>query len=279
LEPAGTAVAANKVHQGSSSTRRLSVHFDVFADLFDGHGMKDHTPAFTGRHRKRRLYHGTRAELRPGDLIEPGTMQDADASGARYVYCPPEMDAAIWAAELAQGDGTGRVYTVEATGDIQDTSSASDPPSHPRMSWRSSHALRVMAEVTEWALYHGTRADLMPGDLIRPGHSANFGSAPRLANYVYVTRTLDAATWGAELADGEGPGRIYIVEATGSLEDDPNLTDQRFRGNPTKSFRSREPVRVIGEVTNWKGHAPAAIQSMKENLTRLEEHAIEPMDD
>jgi hypothetical protein len=103
-------------------------------------------------------------------------------------------------------------------------------------------------------LYHGTRADLKPGDLIEPGHTSNFGKELRTANHVYLTRTLDAATWGAELAVGEGPGRIYIVEATGPIEDDPNLTNKKFRGNPTKSYRSRRnPLRVTGEITIGRG--------------------------
>jgi hypothetical protein len=226
-----------------------------------------------------RFYHGARAELSPGDIIEPGPPQDTGGSDVGYVYVTPDLDAAIWGAELAAGEGPGRVYRVEPTGAVEDASDTSDRPAHPWMSWRSREALRIIAEVTEWPLYHGTRADLEPGDLIEPGHSANFGGSPREANYVYVTRTLDAAKWGAELAAGEGPGRIYIVEPMGPVEDDPNLTDQRFRGNPTKSFRSREPMRVVGEVVGWQGHSPAAIETMKESLERLNEGGIEPMDD
>jgi rifampin ADP-ribosylating transferase len=139
---------------------------------------------------------------------------------------------------------------VEPTGQTEDVSDLTDPksPGHPWMSWRSLEALRVTGEVTEWPLYHGTRAALKPGDLIKLGHTPNFGNKAR-TTYVYLTRTLDAATWGAELAVGEGPGRIYIVEPTGPIEDDPNLTNKKFRGNPTKSFRSREPLRVTGEIT------------------------------
>ena len=81
----------------------------------------------------------------------------------------------------------------------------------------SREPLRVTGEVREWPLYHGTRADLKPGDLIKPGHTPNFGNKARTTTYVYLTRTLDAATWGAELALGEGPGRIYIVEPTGPI--------------------------------------------------------------
>jgi hypothetical protein len=241
--------------------------------------MNEQTRAFIGDQGKKPLYHGTRAEFKPGDMIEPSPKQDTDGSGVAYVHYSPDLDAAIWAAELAAGEGPGRVYSVEPMGEADDAADASDAPSHPWMSWRSRDALRVMTEVTEWSLYHGTRADLQPGDLIKPGHSSNFGGSPRAANYVYVSRTLDAATWGAELAAGEGPGRIYIVEPTGPVEDDPNLTDQRFQGNPTKSFRSKAPVRVVGEVTDWKGHPSATIQAMKESLERLKRLGIEAIDD
>ena len=100
--------------------------------------------------------------------------------------------------------------------------------------------------------YHGTRADLEPGDLIEPGYRSNYGTRKK-ANHVYLTATLDAATWVAELAAGDGPGRIYIVEPTGSIADDSNLTDKKFPGNPTKSYRSREPLGVTGEVTMSTG--------------------------
>ncbi|MCK9521462.1 MAG: NAD(+)--rifampin ADP-ribosyltransferase [Proteobacteria bacterium] len=146
------------------------------------------------------------------------------------------------------------------------------------MSWRSRGPLTVLNEVTEWTHYHGTRADLRPGDLIEPGHAANFGATPRSANFVYFARTLDAAIWGAELAAGEEPGRIYLVEATGEIEDDPNLTNVKFRGNPTKSFRSRAPLRVTGELEEWIGHPAEAVRAMKEGLARLEREGVEAND-
>lgn len=127
--------------------------------------------------------------------------------------------------------------------------------------------------------FHGTKADLEPGDLIEPGRPANFGEHRRIANYVYFTGTLDAATWGAELARGEGRGRIYIVEPTGAFEDDPNLTDKKFPGNPTKSYRSREPVRVLGELANWQGHPQEQVQAMKEGLDRLQQRGAKIIDD
>jgi rifampin ADP-ribosylating transferase len=109
---------------------------------------------------------------------------------------------------------------------------------------------------------HGTKADLVPGDLLVPGRESNYETG-RVMNYVYFTATLDAATWGAELAAGEGRGRIYIVEPTGEFEDDPNVTDKKFPGNPTHSFRSLDPVRVVGEVLDWVGHSPAALDAMR----------------
>jgi hypothetical protein len=127
--------------------------------------------------------------------------------------------------------------------------------------------------------YHGTKADLKPGDLIEPGHAPNFGQRNRTTTYVYLTATLDAAAWGAELALGEGPGRIYIVEPTGPIADDPNLTDKKYPGNPTKSYRSRAPLRVTGECTDWQGHSPEVLKAMKDNLERLRQLGVEPIDD
>ena len=127
-------------------------------------------------------------------------------------------------------------------------------------------------------LYHGTKAELKPGDLIQPGYHSNYGKRKR-AGYVYLSATLDAATWGAELAVGEAPGRIYVVEPTGPIEDDPNLTDQKYPGNPTKSYRSRDPLRVTGEVENWQGHSREQLEAMKAGLARLDRLGIEAIDD
>ncbi|MBK8943562.1 MAG: NAD(+)--rifampin ADP-ribosyltransferase [Polyangiaceae bacterium] len=125
---------------------------------------------------------------------------------------------------------------------------------------------------------HGTKADLRPGDLIEAGRSSNYGERKNAA-FVYLTGTLDAATWGAELAVGDGPGRIYIVEPMGPLEDDPNLTDKKFPGNPTRSFRTRAPLRVIGEIIDWKGHAPEQLQAMKDGLARLAAQGVEAIEE
>lgn len=126
--------------------------------------------------------------------------------------------------------------------------------------------------------YHGTKADLQPGDLIEPGYQSNYGQRKKAA-FVYLSATLDAAIWGAELAQGEGPGRIYIVEPTGPIEDDPNLTDKKFPGNPTKSYRSRNPLRVAGEVPQWQGHSPEKLKAMQDNLERLRHQGIEAIED
>lgn len=131
---------------------------------------------------------------------------------------------------------------------------------------------------TDDLLYHGTRANFMPGDVIEPGFKSNYGKR-KIATYVYLSATLDAATWGAELAVGEGSGRIYTVEPTGPIEDDPNLTDKKFPGNPTKSYRSREPLRVTGEITDWQGHSAEQLKSMQENLDRLKELGIEAIEE
>lgn len=123
------------------------------------------------------------------------------------------------------------------------------------------------------ALLHGTKADLAVGDMLLPGHGSNFEEG-RTANHVYVTATLDAATWGAELAAGEGRGRIYIVEPTGTLEDDPNVTDKKFPGNPTRSYRTREPVEVVGELVDWIGHSPDQLEAMRDGLADMKRRGI-----
>ena len=125
--------------------------------------------------------------------------------------------------------------------------------------------------------YHGTKADMDPGALLAPGFHSNYGQRKQ-ANHVYFSATLDAAIWGAELAAGDGRGRIYIVEPTGTYEDDPNLTDKKFPGNPTKSYRTKEALRVVGEVKDWTGHAPEQLQAMKDNIERLRQQGIEAID-
>jgi len=127
-------------------------------------------------------------------------------------------------------------------------------------------------DTTTRRFYHGTKADLKPGDLLQPGYSSNY--VERTSTWIYFSETLHAATWGAELAKGEGPGRIYEVEPTGSFVDDPDLTDKKFPGNPTRSYRSRDPLRVLAEHLDWHGHSAEEIQAMKDAIA-----GKEPIDD
>lgn len=137
----------------------------------------------------------------------------------------------------------------------------------------------VPFEVYEPGVYlHGTKAELAEGDLLVAGRESNFERG-RTMNYVYFTGTLDAATWGAELAAGEGRGHIYIVEPTGEFEDDPNVTDKKFPGNPTQSFRSTEPLRVVGEVTEWIGHSPEALATMRAGVAASLERGSAAIED
>jgi rifampin ADP-ribosylating transferase len=137
----------------------------------------------------------------------------------------------------------------------------------------------VPFEVLKAGVYlHGTKADLAVGDVLVPGRESNF-QAGRVMNYVYFTATLDAAVWGAELAGGVGRGRIYIVEPTGEFEDDPNVTDKKFPGNPTQSFRSREPLRVVGELVEWVGHSPEKQDAMRTALDALQRQGRAQIED
>jgi Rifampin ADP-ribosyl transferase len=128
------------------------------------------------------------------------------------------------------------------------------------------------------AYFHGTKADLSVGDLILPGFNSNYGQKKN-AKYIFLSATLDAAIWGAELAFGDGRERIYLVEPTGPIEDDPDLTDKKFPGNPTKSYRSTEPFRVVGEVTIWQGHPAEQVKGMKDALERLKEQGVNSLND
>ncbi|WP_375447418.1 NAD(+)--rifampin ADP-ribosyltransferase [uncultured Fibrella sp.] len=125
--------------------------------------------------------------------------------------------------------------------------------------------------------FHGTKADLKVGDLIQVGFNSNYVQDAKL-NHIYLTATLDAAVWGAELAVGTGHERIYLVEPTGPLEDDPNVTDKKFPGNPTMSYRSLHPFKVVGEVTRWHSHAPEQIQAMKDGLAKLRDRGLDAIE-
>jgi rifampin ADP-ribosylating transferase len=137
----------------------------------------------------------------------------------------------------------------------------------------------VPFEVYEPGVYlHGTKADLELGEMLVPGRESNFEEG-RVMNHVYFTATLDAAVWGAELAAGQGPGRIYVVEPLGAFEDDPNVTDKKFAGNPTQSFRSREPLRVVAELVDWVGHPPEKLQAMRDGLDELRRQGAAEIED
>lgn len=112
--------------------------------------------------------------------------------------------------------------------------------------------------------FHGTKGDLRIGDLVIPGKDANYGQ--RKAKFVYASSNLNVAIWGAELAVGDGPGRIYVVEPVDTIENDPNLTDKKFPGNPTNSFRARKGFKVVAEVKAWQGHPPDEIKAAREKI-------------
>lgn len=127
------------------------------------------------------------------------------------------------------------------------------------------------------SFFHGTKADLKIGDFLIIGKKKNFND-DRKSGYVYFAGILDAAIWGAELAEGDGRERIYVVEPTGDYEDDPNLTDKKFPGNPTKSYRSKQPLKIVAEVTKWEGHSPEMLNNMLEGLKKLSENGIKAID-
>ncbi|MBF4692130.1 NAD(+)--rifampin ADP-ribosyltransferase [Fusibacter ferrireducens] len=129
----------------------------------------------------------------------------------------------------------------------------------------------------EGPFYHGTKAELSKGDLISAGHISNYGQSNK-ANYIYFTATLDAAIWGAELSEGEGQERIYVVEPLEHFENDPNLTDKKFPGNPTRSYRSRGPLKIVGEVSGWAGHSPEVIKQMRDQLDELKKLGIQAIE-
>ena len=141
-----------------------------------------------------------------------------------------------------------------------------------------SKADRSRATPLAQTYFHGTKADLRVGDLIEVGFASNFGKR-HAARYIFLTATLDAAIWGAELSRGDGPGRIYLVEPTGPVEDDPDLTDRKFPGNPTMSYRSTHPFRVVGEVGVWEGHPPDQVTAMRDGLAKLDEQGVKSLND
>ena len=123
--------------------------------------------------------------------------------------------------------------------------------------------------------FHGTKADLKVGDFITVGYNSNYGQRKN-SRYIFLSATL---VWGADLAFGEGNERIYLVEPTGAIEHDPDVTDKKFPGNPTKSYRSTEAFRIIGEVIGWQNHPAELLKVMKENLEKLKEQGINSLNE
>ncbi|MFC7816537.1 NAD(+)--rifampin ADP-ribosyltransferase [Streptomyces sp. NPDC057367] len=122
----------------------------------------------------------------------------------------------------------------------------------------------------EGPFFHGTKADLRVGDHLTAGFPSNY--RPEIVmNHIYFTALRDGAGLAAELAAGEGEPRVYVVEPTGQFEDDPNVTDKKFPGNPTRSYRSREPLRIVGEVTDWTRQTPEALQMWRDRLAAMQQ--------
>ena len=130
---------------------------------------------------------------------------------------------------------------------------------------------------SQGSFFHGTKADLKIGDFIITGKKKNYND-DRKSEYVDFAGTLEAAVWGAELAEGDGKERIYVIEPMGDYENDPNLTDKKFPGNPTKSYRSKQPLKIVAEVVKWEGHSPEALNVMNENLKKLSENGVKAID-
>lgn len=131
--------------------------------------------------------------------------------------------------------------------------------------------------------FHGTRRRFVIGDLLTVGHGSNYHRG-RVSNNVYFAALIEPAIWGAELAaahadDTDATGHVYIVEPTGPFEDDPNVTNEKFPGNVTRSYRSRHPLRVLAEVTDWEGHSPDVLQGMLDGIARLRAQGLDVIDD
>lgn len=179
-----------------------------------------------------------------------------------------DKDEADFAATVEHLDDAGRKWLADALALVH--------PDHP---WIGRLGGTPSVPVDDpGPFFHGTKAELHPGDELHPGRRSNFG-AGQDANFVYLTATLAAATWGAELATGDGPGRIYRVEPTGPIENDPNLTDKRFPGNPTRSYRTRQPLRIVDEVRDWEPHPAEVVQGMRDRLAELDALGVEAIND
>jgi len=162
-----------------------------------------------------------------------------------------------------------------ATRSIADAIAASSDTEHiPTTYERCDHV--------EGPFFHGTTTAFDVGDRLEPGLPSNYHEG-RISNHVYFAALLEPAVWAAELATAlagsEQRGRIYVVEPTGPFEDDPNVTNKRFPGNVTRSYRTRHPMRVIDEVHTWEGHDQEALQGMLDNIARLREQGLDVIED
>ncbi len=137
-------------------------------------------------------------------------------------------------------------------------------------------------EHVEGPFFHGTQTAFKVDDALVPGHCSNYHEG-RTSNHVYFAALIEPAVWAAELATAlsgsEEQGRVYVVEPTGPFEDDPNVTNKKFPGNVTQSYRTRHPMRVVDELRTWEGHSPAALQAMLDNITRLREQGLDVIED
>ena len=163
--------------------------------------------------------------------------------------------------------------TVAPTPSIAETIAASAP--HVAVTYDD-------CDHVEPPFFHGTAVALEVDDLLVVGQPSNFHD-DRVANHVYFAALLETAVWGAELATSlgghTGRGHVYVVEPSGPFEDDPNVTDKRFPGNPTRSYRTRHPMRIVAEVEDWEGHPPEVLQGMLDGLARLREQGLDLIED
>ncbi len=130
--------------------------------------------------------------------------------------------------------------------------------------------------------YHGTKSTFQLGDRVVPGQNSNYHEG-RISNNVYFSAQIETAVWGAELATAlagsDERGHVYFVEPTGPFEDDPNVTNKKVPGNITESYRTRDPMRIVGEVVTWEGHAPEVLQGMLDGIARLREQGLDVIED
>ena len=213
-----------------------------------------------------------RRPLRPGSLDARHEMTPSrtprrgthGALGTRRI--PGESRAGVFL------EGT---QVVGATKSIAEAIAESDGTEYVPVTFESCSHI-------EGPFFHGTATAFGIGDRVVPGHGSNFHDG-RTSNHVYFAALLEPAIWGAELAAARrgigGCERIYVVEPTGPFEDDPNVTNKKFPGNVTQSYRTRHPMRVVDEIETWEGHPPEILQAMLDNIARLREQGLDLIDD